>query len=149
MEIKNVSKNGLDFIIKEEGLRLKPYKCSAGIPTIGIGCTYYEDGTKVTMEDKPITEQRARSLFLNLLKHYEMCVYTATRDDINQNQFDSLVSITFNIGTVAFKKSTLLRRVNKNPNGDDIENAFLMWRNAKGKPILLNRRKREYQLYSK
>lgn len=144
-----MSKNGLNFLMKEEGVRLKPYKCQAGIPTIGVGCTYYEDGTKVTMNDKPITEQRAQSLFINLLKHYEMCVYTATRDDINQNQFDALVSITFNIGTNAFKSSTLLKRVNKNSSGPDIEAAFLMWKNSKKKPILLERRKREYQLYSK
>ena len=148
MEIKKVSKKGLDFIGKEEGLRLKPYLCSAKVPTIGYGSTYYEDGTKVKMTDPAITKERAEALFLNTLKHYEMCVYTATRDDINQNQFDALVSLCYNIGTHAFKKSTLLKRVNKNPNGPDIEGAFLMWKNAGGKPILLNRRKREYALYS-
>jgi lysozyme len=149
MEIKKVSKNGLDFIGKEEGLVLKPYKCSAKVPTIGYGSTYYEDGTKVKMTDPPITKERAERLFLDTLKHYEMCIYTSTRDDINQNQFDALVSICYNIGTHAFKKSTLLKRVNKDPNGNDIEGAFLMWRNAGGKPILLGRRQREYKLYSK
>ena len=149
MEIKKVSKNGLDFIAKEEGLVLKPYKCSAGVPTIGIGSTYYEDGTKVKMTDAPITKERAYKLFENVLKHYEMCVYTCTRDDINQNQFDALVSLAFNIGTNALKKSTLIKRVNKDPKGADIEAAFLMWKNAGGKPILLNRRKREYALYIK
>jgi len=149
MEIKKVSKNGLDFIAKEEGVVLKPYKCSAGVPTIGIGSTYYEDGTKVKMTDAPITKERAYTLFENVLKHYEMCVYTCTRDDINQNQFDSLVSLAYNIGTNALKKSTLIKRVNKDPKGNDIEAAFLMWKNAGGKPILLDRRKREYKLYSK
>jgi lysozyme len=149
MEIKKVSKSGMDFIAREEGVVLKPYKCSAGVPTIGIGSTYYEDGTKVKMTDGPITRERAYALFENVLKHYEMCVYTCTRDDINQNQFDSLVSLAFNIGTNAFKKSTLVKRVNKNPKAADIEAAFLMWKNAGGKPILLNRRKREYALYIK
>lgn len=147
MEIKKVSRKGLDFIIKEEGLVLKPYKCSAGVPTIGIGSTYYEDGSKVKMSDKPISKERAEQLFVNVLKHYEMCIYTSTRDDINQNQFDALVSLCFNIGTHAFKKSTVLKRVNANPYDTNIEPAFLMWKNAGGKPILLNRRKREYQLY--
>lgn len=149
MEIKKTSKFGLDFIAQEEGLRLKPYKCSAGVPTIGIGSTYYEDGTKVKMTDSPITKERAYTLFENVLKHYEMCVYTCTRDDINQNQFDALVSLAFNIGTNALKKSTLIKRVNKDPKGADIEGAFLMWKNAGGKPVLLNRRKREYALYIK
>lgn len=148
MEIKRISKRGLDFIGKEEGLRLKPYLCSANVPTIGYGSTYYEDGTKVKLSDPAITKERAEQLFLNTLKHYEMCIYTSTRDDINQNQFDALVSLCYNIGTHAFKKSTLLKRINKNPNGVDIESAFLMWKNAGGKPILLNRRKREYALYS-
>lgn len=149
MEIKKVSKNGMDFIAREEGVVLKPYKCSAGVPTIGIGSTYYENGTKVKMTDAPITKERAYALFENVLKHYEMCVYTCTRDDINQNQFDALVSLAFNIGTNALKKSTLIKRVNKNPKGADVEAAFLMWKNAGGKPILLERRKREYKLYSK
>lgn len=149
MEIKTLSKNGINFISKEEGVRLKPYKCSAGIPTIGIGSTYYEDGTKVKMTDPAITEERAKQLFKNVVKHYEMCVYTSTRDNINQNQFDSLVSIAFNIGTHAFKKSTLLKRVNNNHDNNNIEAAFLMWKNAGGKPVLLNRRKREFELYSK
>lgn len=149
MEIKKVSKNGMDFIAREEGVVLKPYKCSAGVPTIGIGSTYYEDGSKVKMTDGPITRERAYVLFENVLKQYEMCVYTSTRDDINQNQFDALVSLTYNIGTNAFKKSTLVKRVNKDPMGADVEAAFLMWKNAGGKPILLNRRKREYALYIK
>jgi lysozyme len=147
MEIKKVSKKGLEFIAKEEGLVLKPYKCSAGVPTIGIGSTYYEDGSKVKMTDKPITKERAYILFENVLKHYEMCVYAHTRDDINQNQFDALVSLCFNIGTGAFNKSTLVKKVNANPNDPTIGAAFEMWKNAGGKPILLNRRKREYQLY--
>lgn len=149
MEIKKVSKNGILFIGNEEGLRLKPYKCSAGVPTIGYGSTYYENGTKVTMQDPAITKERAIELFESVLKHYEMAVYTSTRDDINQNQFDSLVSLSFNIGTHAFKRSTLLKRVNTRASNDKIESAFLMWKNAGGKPILLNRRKREYQLYIK
>ena len=147
MEIKSVSSKGLKFIAKEEGCVLKPYKDSIGIPTIGVGCTYYENGERVKMTDSPITEARALQLFKNLLKTYEMCVYAHTRDDINQNQFDALVSLCFNIGTGAFNKSTLVKKVNANPNDPTIGAAFEMWKNAGGKPILLNRRKREYQLY--
>jgi len=148
MEIKSVSPKGLKFIAKEEGCVLKSYKDSVGIPTIGVGCTYYENGERVKMTDSPITEARALQLFKNLLKTYEMCVYAHTRDDINQNQFDALVSLCFNIGTGAFNKSTLVKKVNANPNDPTIGAAFEMWKNAGGKPILLNRRKREYALYS-
>ena len=43
-EIRFISPNGINFLIKEEGIILKPYRDSVGIPTIGIGCTYYENG---------------------------------------------------------------------------------------------------------
>lgn len=149
MEIKEISEEGLEFIANEEGCILHPYKDSVGIATIGIGCTYYENGSKVKMTDKPITKQRALDLFKNLLKNYELTVYSCTRDDINQHQFDALVSLCFNIGTGAFKKSTLLKKVNANPKDETIGKAFEMWKNAGGKPILLKRRQREYKLYCK
>jgi len=149
MEIKKVSGGGLDFIIGEEGLILHPYLDSVKVPTIGVGCTYYENGEKVKMSDPAITKERAKELFSNLLKHYELAVYSNTRDDINQNQFDSLVSLCFNIGVNGFKGSTLLKRVNSKASNDLIQKGFQMWKNAGGKPILLARRNREYALYIK
>lgn len=147
MEIQTVSDNGIDFLIKEEGMILKPYLDSVGIPTIGIGCTYYENGKKVKMTDPPITKARAIKLFRTVLKHYETAVWSVTRDDINQNQFDALTSLCFNIGVTGFKGSTVVKRVNCNPSDPSIKAAFEMWKNAGGKPILLNRRRREAKLY--
>lgn len=149
MEIKTVSDAGIEFLLKEEGLILHPYKDQVGIPTIGVGCTYYENGERVKMTDPGITRERAIELFRNLLKHYETAVWSVTRDDINQNQFDALTSLCFNIGVGRFKASTVVKRVNNNPANTAIRDAFLMWKNAGGKPILLNRRKREAALYFK
>ena len=148
-EIKKTSRVGLDFIAQEEGLRLKPYKCSAGVPTIGIGSTYYEDGSKVKMTDAPITKERAYVLFENVLKHFEMCVYTCTRDDINQNQFDALVSFCYNLGLGNLKISGLLKKVNTNPNDETIKAEFMKWVKAGGKtlPGLVKRREAESTLY--
>ena len=148
-EITKTSLNGINFLIKEEGLVLHPYKDSVGIPTIGIGSTYWTDGRKVSMSDLPITKEQAISLFQNTLKNYEMTVYSVTRDDINQNQFDALVSLCYNIGTGGFKGSSVVKKVNIDPNDKTIDFAFKMWRNAGGKPILLDRRTRESQLYFK
>src|SRR6478752_6072176 len=103
MEIKSLDTIGLDFLVKEEGVVLHPYLDSVGIPTIGVGCTYYEDGTRVKMTDPPITRERAINLFKNVLKNYETTVWSVTRDDISQNQFNALVSICFNIGVTGFK----------------------------------------------
>ena len=147
MEIKSLDDDGLARLINEEGLILHPYLDSKGIPTIGVGNTYYEDGRRVTMKDPSISRERAYCLFRNILAPYEKTVYSVTRDDINQKQFDALVSLVYNIGVTAFKGSTLLKKVNINPQDLTILDAFLAWRNSGGKPVLLNRRKREAKLY--
>lgn len=141
------SANGIDFLGQEEGLVLHPYLDAIGRPTIGYGSTYWEDGTPVQMTDPPITKERADQLFRITLKVYEGQVNTSIKRAINQNQFDALVSLCYNIGTAGFAGSTLVERVNSNPNDPMIEDAFLMWRYAGGKPILLGRRKREVGLY--
>ena len=147
MEIKTISRSGINFLALQEGICLKPYKDTSGIWTIGIGCTYYEDGTRVKKGDPPILYARAISLFRTVLPHYELTVWSTTRDDLKQVQFDALVSCCFNIGVTAFRESTLLKTLNKNPYNPAIKECFAMFRNSGGKPILLARRKREAQLY--
>ena len=139
-----MSENGLKFLINNEGVVLKPYLDTKGIPTIGVGCTYYEDGSKVKMTDPPITEKRAMEMFRFILKHYELTVYSNTIDTINQNQFDSLVSLCYNIGQTNFKNSTLVKRINAGASDQSIKNAYMMWNKP---PEIIKRRKRECELY--
>ena len=147
-EIKTLDAKGISFIGDEEGLILHPYLDAVGIPTIGYGNTYYENGIKVTMKDPAITKERAVSLFKNILTHYEAAVWSVTRDDINQRQFNALVSLCYNIGVAGFKGSTVVKRVNANPNDVTIKQAFEMWKNAGNKKgLLLARRKREWWMY--
>jgi len=146
IRVSKMSKNGLRFLGNEEGLRLKAYLDSVGVATIGYGNTFYENGAKVKMGDT-ITAERAESLFRIIVSKFEDAVAKATRDDLNQNQFDALVSLAYNIGIAGFQKSTVLKRVNANPLDKSIGLAIQMWCNAGGKPILLNRRKRETTLY--
>lgn len=147
-EIKTLDQRGRDFLAKEEGIILKPYLDSVGIPTIGIGCTFYPNGRRVTMKDKPLKDlQAAWDLFDAVNSSFMLTVYSTTRDDISQNQFNALVSLCYNIGPAGFKGSTVLKLVNKNPNDPKIAAAFEMWRNAGGKPILLGRRRREVKMY--
>lgn len=146
MEITKLDKSGIDFLSEREGLRLKPYLDTKGIPTISIGCTYYEDGRRVTMKDPPLTKSRAIELFQTVVKHYEMAVYSVTRDDINQNQFNAIVSFTYNVGVGGFKGSTLLKRVNAYASKEMITAAFRMWTKNKE---LKGRREKEIELYFK
>lgn len=147
-EIKTLDQRGRDFLAKEEGIKLVPYLDNVGIPTIGIGCTYYPGGRRVTMQDEPLKDvQAAWDLFDAVNSSFLFTVYSTTRDDINQNQFNALLSLCYNIGPVAFKGSTVLKLVNKNPADLKIAGAFEMWKNAGGKPVLLRRRQREAKMY--
>lgn len=138
------SEEGKDLIKMFEGVRLKAYKCSAGVNTIGFGNTFYEDGTKVKMTDS-ITLERARSLFDMLLPKYEKIVLNKVKRVLKQNEFDALVSHTYNTGG----SSTLFKLVNDNL---DCSNWWLnKYTTANGKKLkgLVERRKQEYELYLK
>jgi lysozyme len=149
MKVTNVGKGGLDLIKKFEGLRTNPYLCSAGVPTIGYGNTFYEDGKKVTLNDSLITEERANNLLSLVVNNFEKHVDSFCRDDINQNQFDALVSFAYNLGPNNLKNSTLLKKVNINPNDPTIRDEFMKWTRAGGKALkgLVERRNAEANLY--
>ena len=151
MKVTKISQEGVNLIKRYEGFKPKAYLCPANIPTIGYGSTYYEDGTKVKLTDSPISETRATSLLMALLVSYEKAVDSFCRDDINQSQFDSLVCFSYNVGVNALKKSTLLKKVNANPNDPTIKNEFLKWDKANGKALkgLTKRRLEEANLYFK
>lgn len=144
-----ISENGLNLIKQFEGLSLKPYLCSAGIPTIGFGNTFYENMKKVTLQDETITEERADSLFNFLVTtNYVNVVNRLVIVDINQNQFDALVSFVYNLGSGNFEKSTLLKKVNQSDFiGASLE--FEKWNRAGGKVLngLTKRRLSEKKLF--
>lgn len=138
-------------IIKEfEGLRLEAYQDSVGIWTIGYGNTYYLDGKAVRKGDK-ITKQEADYLFNHTVDLFASNVRKLVHVQLTSNQFEAIVSLAYNIGIGAFKSSTLLKKLNVNPNDPAIRNEFLKWKMAGGKEIkgLLNRRIKESDLYFK
>lgn len=141
---------GLNLIKEFEGLRLKPYLCSADVPTIGYGSTFYENGNKVSLYDKPISRARAEQLLINTITHFEKQLYPILSGlMLNDNQFSALVSFCFNVGVANFKKSTLLKIIRENPNDKDITEQFLRWNKANKKelPGLTRRRQAEAKLY--
>lgn len=148
-KITKVSKRGLDLIKKYEGFRANPYKCPAGVPTIGYGATYYPDGKRVKMTDPPVTEKQATEMLKTMLVGFEKAVDTYCIDTINQNQFDALVSFAYNVGTNALKNSTLLKKLNVNANDPTIKDEFMKWVKAGGKTLkgLVTRRAEEAEIY--
>jgi lysozyme len=144
-----LDKKGYDLIKEFEGLKLKPYLCSASVPTIGYGSTYYENGKKVKLTDTPITKERADDLFEIVADDFAKRVLPLIKKPLTQNQFNSIVSFAFNLGVRALQNSTLLRLVNINPNDANIAKEFLKWNKAGGVVVkgLTNRRIKESSLY--
>lgn len=136
------SPKGITLITKYEGLRLKAYRCPAGVWTIGYG------HTEKTFSGEEITLQEAyKRLYVDLIR-FERTINNCVKVEINQNQFDALVSLTFNIGTNAFLKSYLLQKLNEG-NYAAAANQFLLWVNANGKKLegLVKRRQEEKELF--
>ena len=148
-KITKTGQKGIDLIKQFEGFSAKPYLCPAKICTIGFGATFYPDGKKVTMNDKLLTESEGIDLLKNMLKSFEQYVDSYCIDTINQNQFDALVSFCYNLGPTNLKSSTLLKKVNANPNDPTIKDEFLKWTKAGGKVLkgLVTRRNAESNLY--
>lgn len=132
-----------------EALKLKAYKCPAGVWTIGYGHTA---GVKQGME---ISRQRAEYLFVNdlyTISEYPISdIFYKAKVTLTQNQFDALCSLVFNIGTTNFRKSTLLKKALVDPNDKSIYNEFKKWNRSGKKELegLTRRRIREANLYFK
>lgn len=138
----NISPRGIDFIAQQEGCRLTAYRCPAGVLTIGYG------HTQGVRENQTITLEMAKELLKADLGKFVAGVNDLVLIDLTQGEFDALVSLTFNIGLGAFKKSTLLKKLNN----EDIIGAadeFLRWNRGGGKvlPGLTLRRKQERLMF--
>lgn len=147
----NMTEEGISLIKKYEGCKLTAYKCPAGVWTIGYGNTFYEDGSTVKPGDK-ITQERADQLFRNILeKKFVEPIRKLIVSDINDNMFSAIVSFTYNVGIGNLKSSTLLKKVNANPNDQTISLEFKKWVKSAGKVLsgLVRRRESESDLYFK
>lgn len=102
----------LEMIADFEGFSARPYKCPAGVWTIGIGSTRDADGKPITEDHIPITREQAFNLMLNTLGQYEDAVTRYVTVAINHNQFDALVDFAYNAGAQNLRTSTLLKKLN-------------------------------------
>jgi GH24 family phage-related lysozyme (muramidase) len=141
-----LSGKGILFLRDNEGKRLKPYKDSRGYLTIGIGHLCTEEtiligSTKVNVKNG-ITEEQCGKLFAQDVTPFESLINRLVKVPLTQEQFDALVSFTFNIGGAAFNSSTLLRRLNTKDY--KLHSEFLRWTKQ---PELIPRRTREANLF--
>jgi lysozyme len=146
---KSTDVDNLRLLIEEyEGIKLKAYRCPKGIPTIGIGSTRYDDGRKVKLGDE-ISLDYAEMLYEREVDKIRKEVDQLVIPDLNRNQEDALVSFAYNIGINAFKSSTLLEKVNKDPRSNSIKREFMKWTTSGGRRLkgLVKRRRAEVDLY--
>jgi len=139
------SEKGIELIKSFESLRLKAYKCPAGVWTIGYG------HTKDVKANMVISPQQAESLLREDIARVESEVNKMTAYvGLSQEQFSALVSFAFNVGIGALRGSTLLKKVRQNPQDPTIREEFCRWVKSKGATLmgLVRRRKAEADLYS-
>ena len=138
------SQKGLDLIKKFEGFSDKEYICPAGKVTIGYGHVILPN----EHFSSSITKEEAEILLKKDLQPREKSLNILVKVNINQNQFDSLISLIYNIGVENFKQSTLLKFVNDKL-FDKIPDQFRRWKyiNKVVSKGLLNRREEEIKLW--
>lgn len=147
-----LSDKGLEFIKEREGYRESAYRDDGGVWTIGFGTTWI-DGRRVTFGDTCTLDQ-ALSWIGRDLDEAANCINNNVRRELTQNEFDALVSLVYNIGCLSFKKSSLVKVLNKG--GIPYRDLFLRWNKVThpvtGKKVvsngLRNRREKEWSFYT-
>jgi lysozyme len=151
------SEHGLQLLQQWEGFRTNIYKDAARLPTIGVGHLLTKDeltSGKIIINGEPVkyvdglTEQQVTDLLGQDLHPAEKAVNSGVKIQLDQNQFDALVSFTFNTGSRAFTESTLLKLLNQGKY-DEVPNQLRRWVRSGGKvlPGLVNRRENEIKLW--
>lgn len=147
MKSMKASKRIIDFIAQHEGFRSRIYKDPYGYPTIGYGHLLREGEEELFKNG--ITREQALELLQQDIREAEKAVNLFVKVPLTQNQFDALVSFTYNVGSGNLKKSTLLRKLNE---GDYMGAAdeFLRWvgkQSQKPLPGLQRRRSEERKIF--
>jgi lysozyme len=152
-----MSEKGRQLLSQWEGVRARVYNDSVGLPTIGVGhlLTAQERASgAIAIAGQPVryanglTPVQVQQLLEQDLARFENAVSNCVTCELDQNQFDALVSLSFNIGPEAFRNSSLVKALNQG-NYTDVPDEFRRWTNAGGVESrgLVNRRENEIKLW--
>lgn len=135
-KITEISVRGINFIKRKEGLYLTAYICPGGRTTIGWGSTFYENGKPIRLGDR-ISVERAEVLLNHELKLIQVALNSYNLE-LNQNQYDALISFIFNVGISSFRRSTLLKHLQLK-DYDSASKEFIKWNKVvrRGKKVPL------------
>ncbi|KZZ74690.1 muraminidase [Oleiphilus sp. HI0132] len=142
--MRHITQDGIDLIKRFEGFSSSVYICPAGYPTIGYG-HLVRSGESFT----EITETDAEELLRKDVESAERAVLRLVNVPLTDGQFDALVSFAFNLGSGAFQRSTLRRKVNRQAHAE-VPAQLMRWVWAGGRKLngLVNRRRSEAARYS-
>lgn len=126
-----ISDKGIEVLKLAENFEPKPYFCSAGKLTIGFG-SVIDTKEEEYLKKAVINRVQATALLKKDLVRFENVVNKLVKSNISQKQFDALVIFAFNCGEGGFASSTLLKKVNINPNDPTIKDEFLRWDKVDG-----------------
>lgn len=138
----------IDLVKEFEGFRAKAYKCPAGVWTIGYGTTASAGVGITPKEGMTITEAEAERYLRAALDKFADQIAPLITAPTNENEFGAFLSVAYNIGPGAFKKSSALRLFNAGDK-DGAAKALLLWNKAGGKVLkgLTRRREAERKLF--
>jgi lysozyme len=152
-----MSEKGRRLLMQWEGFKTNVYKDAAGLPTIGVGhlLTPEERASgSVIIDGRPcayghgLSNGQVEALLAQDLVRFEKAVNDCVTAALQQNQFDALVSFSFNVGIGAFKESSLLKALNEGKYAD-VPDQLRRWTKAGGQTVqgLVNRRENEVKLW--
>ena len=145
-----VSKECLKMLAHHEGVRQKPYKCPAGLWTVGVGHLIGDGKTLPDSWNKIFTLDEVYDILAKDVARFERGVNKYITIPLRQNEFDALVSFSFNLGLGVLQRSTLRQALNRGDKEGAIA-SLLKYNKAGGKVLkgLDNRRKDEAALFRK
>lgn len=138
-----INQSGVDLIKDYEGLHLTPYRCPAGIWTIGYG------HTRTVKNGMTITQEEADQLLASDLQIVATAIHRLVTVPLDENQFAALVSFAFNVGVGNFENSTLLKLLNRGWY-DQVPAQLMRWVKSNGEVLggLSRRRAAEAKLWN-
>ena len=136
------------MIKHHEGVRLRPYRCPAGLWTVGVGHLIGDGKTLPDAWNRTFTMEEVNDILKEDLRRFERGVLRLCPNGLTQSRFDALVSFSFNVGLGNLQRSSVRMRHNRGDYAGAAE-AFLMWTKAAGRvlPGLVKRRQDERSLY--
>ena len=145
---KDILFPAIALIKRFEGLRLSPYVCPAGEPTIGWGSIYGLDGTRVTLNHRPIDGDEAAALLTRDVKPAYGAVARSTKVPLSDSQAAALVDFVFNLGSGNYRASTLRAVINRG-DYDGAPEQLRRWVIGGGRRLLglVRRREAEIELW--